>query len=49
MEPNDAFHVDKQKLAELAAAGDVFNEAKTVLEPEAEWASESSGNAALRA
>ena len=33
IEPNEAFSEDKQRLAELAAAGDLFNAERTALEP----------------
>ena len=33
VEPNDGFTDDKRRLAELAAAGDLFKEARAVLEP----------------
>ena len=33
IEPNDAFTEDKQRLAELAAAGDLFRAQRSVLEP----------------
>ncbi|MBV9141061.1 MAG: hypothetical protein JO115_09085 [Pseudonocardiales bacterium] len=33
VEPNDAFSEDKQRLAELAAAGDLFTAERSVLEP----------------
>lgn len=33
IEPNDAFPEDKQRLAELAAAGDLFTAERSVLEP----------------
>ena len=33
VEPNDAFTEDKQRLAELAAAGDLFTTQRSVLEP----------------
>src|SRR5262249_45989655 len=33
IEPNDGFTEDKQRIAELAAAGDLFKDARAVLEP----------------